>query len=150
MRAQPVGVPPSRRYVIQNLGDARVFDGETFVEDWDAARRYATASDACADMADILRDFYGKLPRRRFVCPVEIEVFGNCSRTKIARYLHRASVLNIRTHEYGNGPGECLVLPTIHFGLLKEIEDVPMLSKVENWAEDERDEFGLEDDDEDK
>ena len=150
LTAQPIGVPPSRRYVIQNYRDATAWNGESFVEDWDAARKYATASDACADMGDILRNFYGRLPRKRYVCPVEIEVYGAASRTKIARYLHQASVLNVRTHEFGNGPGECLVLPTIHFGLLKEIEDVPMLSKVENWAEDERDEFGLEDGDEDK
>ena len=68
---------------------------------------------------------------------------------KIARYLHRASTLNVRTDQFGNGPGECLILPTIHFGLVKEIEDVPILSKVKNWVEDEEDEFGLEDEDDD-
>ncbi|WP_197441164.1 hypothetical protein [Thalassoglobus neptunius] len=146
MSAQPIGVPPSRRFVIQNLDDAKVWNGKAFVEDWDEARKYATASDACFDMADIQRDFYGALPRRRFVCPVEIEVYGKITRTKLARYLHRATTLNVKTHEYGNGPGETLVLPVIHFGLVREIEDVPMLSKVDNW--DEEDEFGLEDDDE--
>ena len=43
----------------------------------------------------------------------------------------------------------CFVLPTIHFGVLKEIEDVPMLSKVENYESEDED-WGLEDDDEDE
>jgi hypothetical protein len=146
LRAEPIGVPPSRRYVIQHLGDYKVWNGNSFVDDWESARKYATANDACADMADILRELYCKLPRKRYVCPVEIEVYGSASRAKIARFLHRATALNIKTDLYGNGPGDCLVLPAIHWGLLKEIEDVPMLSKVKNYESEDED-WRLEEDD---
>ena len=144
LRAQPIGQPPPRRWVIQNTHNNTVWDGEEFVEDWDSSRKYVHPSDACADMAQVLRDFYGKLEKRTLVVPVEIEVYGSATPSKIARYLYQASILHMRTHEYGNGPCECLVLPTIHWGKIREIDESVFSPDVENSAV----EWGLEDADE--
>ncbi len=139
LRAQPIGTPPCRRYVIQNLHDNTVWNGHTFIDDWQKGMKYATASSACMDMQDILKTHYDQLPRHRYVCPVEIEVYGDAPKSKIAKYLHQSSTLNIKTHEFGNGPRECLVLPVVHWGLMKQIEDEPLLKEVpmEDWWEDE-------------
>ena len=71
---------------------------------------------------------------------MEIEVYGGVWQKEIAAYLYRASVLSIRMEDYGNGPGECLVLPTIHWGFIRELK-VPMNHKPDNPAV----EWGLED-----
>ena len=140
LRAQAVGEQPSVRFVILNVRNSLMWDGQSFVDDFDLARKYWHPSDACADMQDILREHYGQLRRRRFVLPVEVEVFGGVSQREIAEYLYRASVLSIRTEEYGNGPAECLVLPTIHWGSIRELK-LPLSKSPENPAV----EWGLED-----
>lgn len=124
LRAEPIGHPPSRRWVIQDTKKNTVWDGAMFVEDWGKGRKYAHPSDACGDMAEILKDFYGGLGEKRtFIVPVEIEVYGSATKSKIARYLYQASVLHMRTQEYGNGPCECLVLPTIHWGRIRDSKE---------------------------
>ena len=74
------------------------------------------------------------VPARRCV---EIEVYGDTTLTKLARYLHLASVLNVKTHEFGNGPKGCLVMPTIHFGLIKKIPDTPLMANLNDQDESE-------------
>jgi hypothetical protein len=143
LRAQPVGEHPSVRFFILNVRTNLMWDGESFVDDFEQARKYAHPSDACADMQDILKEHYGQLRRRKFVVPVEIEVYGSVSQKEIAEYLYRASALSIRTEEYGNGPAECLVLPVIHWGYIRELK-VPLSEKPDNPAV----EWGLEDGDE--
>ncbi len=140
LRAQPIGQPPSRRWVIQDIKQNTVWDGEKFVEDWKKGMKYAHPSDACADMHEVLKEFYGKLKKRTFVVPIEVEVYGAASKSKIARYLYNASVLNLRTHEHGNGPGISLVLPTIHWGKIREIKESAMLPTVEEIEWEESDE----------
>lgn len=143
LRADVVGKHPSQRFVIRNLHDDTMWDGQGFTDDFLKAVKYAHPSDACADMQDILKDHYGQLVRRRFVVPVEIEVYGSISQKEIAEYLHRASVLNIRTEEYGNGPAECLVLPVVHWGYIRELK-LALNGKTDNPAV----EWGLEENDE--
>ncbi len=145
LRAQAVGENPSVRFVILNLGSNELWDGESFVNDFDQARKYWHPSDACVDMQRILKEHYGLLRKRRFVVPVEIEVYGGISQKEIAEYLYRASVLSIRTEEYGNGPGECLVLPTIHWGYIRELK-LPLNKKPADPAV----EWGLEGSDQDQ
>jgi len=134
LRAQPIGQPPSQRWVVQNTHNNTVWDGAKFVEDWTEGRKYAHPSDACGDMAEILKDFYGDLEKRTFVVPVEIEVYGSATKSKIARYLYQASVLHMRTEEYGNGPCECLALPTIHWGRIREASESAPSPDAENQA----------------
>lgn len=134
LRAEPIGHPPSRRWVIKDTNKNTVWDGDKFVEDWTGGRKYAHPSDACGDMAEILRDFYGGLEKRTFVVPVEIEVYGSATKSKVARYLYQASVLHVRTQDYGNGPCECLVLPTIHWGRIRESRESAPLSDTEDPA----------------
>jgi len=129
LRANPVGPPIARRYVIQNLEDGKVWTGEEFVESTEEAMKndalkYATPTAACADMQEIMRIIYGDKPCRRYVVPIELEVYGDddITLTKVARWMHQASVLNVRTHQYGNGPRDSLVLPVVHWGLIKEIQ----------------------------
>ena len=140
LRAQPVGEHPSVRFFIRNVRNNMMWDGHSFVGDFDLARKYWHPSDACADMQDILREHYGQLRKRRFVVPVEIEVYGSVSQKEIAEYLYRASVLSVRTEEYGNGPAECLVLPVIHWGYIRELK-LPLSKQPDNPAV----EWGLED-----
>lgn len=134
LRAQPIGHPPALRWVIKDTKKNTVWDGEKFVDDWEKGRKYAHPSDACGDMAEVLKEFYGRLEKRTFVVPVEIEVYGSATKSKIARYLYQASVLNVRTQEYGNGPCECLVLPTIHWGKIREIRESAPSPDAENLA----------------
>jgi len=96
-------------------------------------------------MQDILKEHYGQLPQRRFVVPVEIEVYGNVSQKEIVEYLYQASVLSIRTEEYGYGPGECLVLPVIRWGCIKELQLL-----LDNKSDNPAVEWGLEDEIEDQ
>ena len=80
LRAQAVGEYPSVRFVIRNLRSNLMWDGESFVDDFDLARKYAHPSNACAEIQNILKDHYGQLPKRRFVVPVEIKVYGSVNR----------------------------------------------------------------------
>lgn len=122
LRAEAVGEKPSVRFIIRNVRNNLMWDGDGFTNDFFAAVKYAHSSDACAAMQDLLKEHYGQLRRRRFVVPVEIEVYGSVSQQEIAEYLYRSSVLNIRTEEHGNGPAECLVLPVIHWGYIRELK----------------------------
>lgn len=148
LRANNIGPHEHPRFLIQNLHDGFVWTGIGFHCDWTHARLYAHPSDAGADMQEILKDFYGQLPMHRYVVPVEIEVFGNVSQKDIARYLYRASVLSIRTPEFGNGPGEALVLPVIHWGFIKELKHSVL--DPDNKPDNPAAEWGLEDENEDE
>ena len=143
LRAQPIGHPPSRRWVILNVKENTVWDGEKFIEDWVRGMKFAHPSDACNDMAQVLKSHYNKLEKRTFVVPIEVEVYGSATPGKIARYLHSASVLNIRTQDYGNGPNECLVLPIIHWGKIREINESVMAPSNDDidsdWEESDED-----------
>lgn len=141
LRAQPVGEHPSVRFIILNVRNNLMWDGESFVDDFDLARKFYHPNQACFEMQEILKEHYDQLRRRRFVVPVEIEAYGSVSQKEIAEYLSRASVLSVRTEEFGNGPAECLVLPTIHWGYIRELK-LPLNSKPDNPAV----EWGLEDD----
>lgn len=143
LRAEPVGEHPSVRFIIRNVRNNLMWDGKSFVDDFDQARKYWHPSDACAEMQDILREHYGQLTRRRFVVPVEIEVYGSVPEKQIAEYLHRSSILSIRTEEYGNGPAECLVLPVIHWGYIRQLK-LELNTETKNPAV----EWGLEDENE--
>ena len=119
LRAEPIGRPPYRRYIIQN-NDEKFWDGNGFTKDFKKGMKYCCTNDACEEMAAILKGFYGKLKRRTFVVPIEVEVYGSANQQEIANYLYRASVLNIETDKQGNGPDGNLVLPIIHWGRIKE------------------------------
>lgn len=68
--------------------------------------------------------------------PVEIDVFGDVTKRDIAKYLHRASILSIRTEEFGNGPiEESYVAPVIHWGYLREITG-PVKEQMDELAAD--------------
>lgn len=135
LRAQAVGQEPSLRFVIMRVDtDEPVWwDGQSFVDDVEFAQLYARPSDACFQMQDILKDHYGQLPKRRFVVPIEIEVYGDVTNRDIAEYLHRASVLSIRTEEFGNGPKETYVAPVIHWGYIRQIDD-PVKGQIDDLA----------------
>lgn len=144
LRAQPIGKSPSLRWVIQDIKKNTFWDGNMFTKDWTRGVKYAHPSDACGDMQLILKKIYSDLPRHRYVVPIEIEFYGDRSKETIARYLHQATLLNVQTSQYGNGPGECLVLPTIHWGRIRQVEEFNPLSDIENPAV----EWGLENENE--
>lgn len=120
LRAQAIGQEPCIRFVIRRLEDNTFWNGTEFNEDLENSQKYYTPSDACFVMQDILKEHYGHLPMRRFVVPIEVEVYGNVSKKEVAEYLYRASILSIRCEEHGNGPNESYVAPVIHWGYLRE------------------------------
>jgi len=73
----------------------------------------------------------------KFVAPVEIEVYGVAPKKKLVRWLHQASVLHLKTDQFGNGPRECLILPTINWGLMRRIAEDISLKEIptEEWWE---------------
>lgn len=129
LRAVPeFGPPHARRYAIVNVETGGYFTGAGFSWDQTKARLYHTASSACFQMHDILRVVYGAKPLKRYEVPIEMEVYGDVGKANVARWLSQSTVLNIRTHEFGNGPGnESLVLPVVHWGLIQELAR-PMFS----------------------
>lgn len=108
------GLPHARRYAIRNHQTREYFTGDGFSIGSNHARLFATSTSAVFAMHDILRSHYDEKPLKRYRVPIEIEVYGDVSMSQVAGWLHRASLLNIRTHEFGNGPRNRLVLPTIH------------------------------------
>ena len=140
LRAQAFGEEPCIRFAIMKLDDRTLWSGVEFIDDFDAARKYWHPSDACWDMQAILREHYGHLPNRQFVVPVEINVQGDVSEREIAEYLYRASILSLRTEEFGNGPRDSYVAPVIHWGYIKPIDrpvDKSSDNPVVDWG------FGL-------
>lgn len=130
LMAQALNEGLFKRYLILNHNDGYVWDGEKFVEDWDLGMVFASPTDACAVMQQILREFYKGIStfKAKYVVPIEVEVWGNVTQNQVARYMHRASYLNIKTHEHGNGPAESLVMSTIHWARIekaKEESDLP-------------------------
>lgn len=122
LRAAPeFGPPHARRFAIRNLGSGDYWTGEDFSPDWTHACLYATPSAACFEMQDIMRCLYDEKPLKRYRVPIELEVYGDVSMTQLARWMYQASFLNVRTHQYGNGPRDSLVLPVVHWGLIEEI-----------------------------
>lgn len=132
------GPPHARRYVIVKLDTREYFTGDGFSIDSDQARLYATTTSAGFEMHDILRAHYAEKPLKRYRVPIEVEVFGDVSMAQVARWLSQASLLNIRTHVYGNGPRNSLVLPVIHWGLIKD-QKGPMFSLDEINIDEEED-----------
>lgn len=123
LRAQSIGKDPCIRFVIRKLEDDTFWNGVEFTDDIETSQKHYTPSDACFVMQDILKEHYRELPKRKFVVPIEIEVFGKVTKRDIAEYLHRASIFSIRTEEFGNGPiDESYVAPVIHWGFLRPIE----------------------------
>ncbi|KAA5538575.1 hypothetical protein FYK55_27185 [Roseiconus nitratireducens] len=141
LRAQAFGKDPFRRFLILRIDDRKLWDGESFTDEFDSARKFHTPSDACFAIQDILKEHYKDLPQRHYVVPVEISVQGNVTEKEIAEYLFRASVLSIRTEEFGNGPKDSYVAPIIHWGYLKAT-DGPVNKDSENpvnWGLDQDD-----------
>lgn len=135
LRAVPeFGPPNARRYAILNVATGELWTGKSFQSDRSQARLYSEPNLACVDMREILVSYYDHLPLRRYRAPVEIEVYGSVTPQAVAWWLSRASLLCLRTTEYGNGPHESYVAPTIHWGLVEEI-DRPFFS-IDDLEED--------------
>jgi hypothetical protein len=122
LQATPIGSPNAKRYAITDLQTGWYWTGQEFDSDFRLARIYFNPSDACADIQSILKTVYEGLPVKRFGVPMEVEVYGDVTPLVLARWLYQASLLHLRTDEYGNGPQDSLVLPTIHWGLIREID----------------------------
>lgn len=137
------GPPHARRYVIVKLDTREYFTGEGFSIDSNHARLYATATSAGFVMHDILKAHYAEKPLKRYRVPIEIKVYGDVSMAQVARWLSQSSLLNIRTHEFGNGPRNSLVLPVIHWGLIRDLKG-PMFSLDEIDLDDEEDDDAIE------
>lgn len=125
LKAKAVGEIPFRRYIILRVEDRTLWDGKAFTCDFDVAQKHYRPSDACFEIQRIMKEQYKNQPHRRYVVPVEIDVYGDVTTKQIAEYLHRATVLSIRTEEFGNGPtDDSYVAPVIHWGYIKPVDVV--------------------------
>lgn len=109
------------RFCIQNLVNEQVWTGFGFTPDWTKALLYASANEACKDMRKIMMSFYDSAPVTVYEAPVRIEVFGEADMLRVAQWLSKASVLKLRTDDYGNGPDGSLVLPVIHWAEMEKV-----------------------------
>ena len=109
------GTDDAVRYAIQNLVNEQIWTGDCFTPDWSQARLYAAPNDACMDMRKIMIRAYDHQPLTVYEAPTRIEVYGEASLKELQHWLSRAAVLRIRNSEYGNGPGNSLAMPSIHW-----------------------------------
>ncbi len=120
LRVQAVGSDPFLRFVISNMDDETLWNGIEFTPDFETSMKFCHPSDACFEIHRLMAEQYKHLPQKKYVAPVEIDVFGDVSMQEVAEFLHRATVLSVRAEEFGNGPkDESYVAPTIHWGYLK-------------------------------
>ena len=84
---------------------------------------YAQPNHACMDMREIMIRAYDHQPLTIFDVPCRVEVFGDVEMLQLQHWLSRAAVLRIRNAEYGNGPGETLAMPAIHWAEMKRVNN---------------------------
>lgn len=125
LRAEPFGTPEICRYIIIDLETKKVWNGEEFVEGLSNGSKYASPNAACSDMQALLKNHYKHLPVKKYVVPLEIEIYGDedIQDSDISEWMYRSTVLNMKTHEHGNGPADSLICPTIHWGMIQESVD---------------------------
>ena len=116
------GTENAVRYAIQNLVDDQVWTGDCFSHDWNRARLYAQPNHACMDMRLIMLKVYDHQPLTLYEAPTRIEVFGDVEMKQLQHWLSRAAVLRIRNSEYGNGPGNSLAMPSIHWAEMERTD----------------------------
>lgn len=103
------------RYLIEDQQD-RVWTGERF--DSQGAALFACHHHVATEAQTILKKSFEGLEPQRFVVPLLVEVYshaGSVPVDQIAQYLSRASRLFVNTPEFGNGPGDALVLSRIEW-----------------------------------
>ena len=116
------GTDDAPRYAIQNLVNEQYWTGQGFSPKWEHAALYAQPNHASLDMRQIMMQVYKDEAQRIFVAPTRIEVFGEASIKQIQHWLSRAALMRIRNSEYGNGPGNSLVMPAIHWAQMESSE----------------------------
>ena len=112
------------RFIIQD-DERRVWTGEQFGSG--RAALFASQSDACFKVHDILKNQFVGIEPKRYVVPCFVGVFSDepVSEVDVARFLSQATKLSLRTNEFGNGPNNCLVLPVIDWKRIEHIEEFP-------------------------
>ena len=124
LQATPAfGAEGADRFVIQNLKNHHVWTGDDFSPDWKNAVLYANVNRACGDMRQIMLRVYDGEPLTIFEAPCRVEVFGYAPMLHVQQWLSRASLLKLRTDDYGNGPNDTLTIPTIHWSEMKLIDE---------------------------
>lgn len=113
---------PAARYAIRNLVNDHVWTGNGFSPDWERALLYAHPNEACIDMREILLKVYQNEPLAVFEAPCRVEVFGEATMEQVQRWLSHSAVLKLRTDDYGNGPRNSLVIPSIHWAEMEQID----------------------------
>ena len=109
------GTPAATRWAIQNLVNDQVWTGDYFSHDWSQAMLYAHPNDACMDMRLIMMKVYEHEKLTMYHAPTRIEVYGEHEMKQLQHWLSRAALMRIRNTEFGNGPGNSLAMPAIHW-----------------------------------
>lgn len=117
------GTDSADRFVIQNLKNEHVWTGNGFSPNWKHALLYADANRACGDMRKIMMQIYAGELLTVFEAPCRVEVFGYAPMLHVQQWLSRASLLKLRTDSLGNGPNDSLVVPTIHWAEMEQIDE---------------------------
>jgi hypothetical protein len=112
------GTPQFQRFQILDAED-RQWTGHEF---GGAGILYASHNAAAIDIQTILKGHFTGVEPVRYSAPVVIEVFSHepLPVAEVARHLSRASRLYLNTPEFGNGPGNSLIVPWIEWHRIKE------------------------------
>lgn len=112
------------RFVIKDEHD-RVWDGKEFVSR--KGSLFARHNEAATEAQNILKSTFGDGQTVKYVVPLFIEVHshGPVNVSEIAQYLSQASRLLLNTTDFGNGPGNTLVLPRIEWQRIEQMKEFP-------------------------
>ena len=124
LQATPAfGTDGADRFVIQNLKNRHVWTGDDFSPEWKNALLYASVNRACGDMRRIMMRVYEGELLTIYETPCRIEVFGYAPMIHVQKWLSRAALLKLRTDDFGNGPNDSLVIPSIHWSEMEQVDE---------------------------
>jgi len=122
---QVVQINDLPRFVIQDQRE-RIWTGDRF-SSMHNGELFARHNDAAVEAQNILKRTFGASESVKYVVPVFIEVHSHepVVVSEVAKYLSESARLYINTTEHGNGPGNSLVLPTVHWHRIEQMKEFP-------------------------
>jgi hypothetical protein len=122
LRVMQIGTKEFERYLIEDEKSRKVWTGDRF-STLHKPTIYADPNAAATEVQNILKKNFAGVEPQRYVVPVCIESFSHEPVTvaQVAQYLSRVSQLFLNTTDYGNGPGNSLVLPRIEWHRIEQI-----------------------------
>jgi len=106
--------------------ESNFWTGENWTDEESEARLYASVNAAGRAIQEILLAEYGDKPVRRFIAPVQVDLYAEDDLTsdEIADWLVKVARLTVDAETHGNGPADgTLGLLHIDWAKLREINN---------------------------